>query len=132
MSDANIAIAKSFYTVYNEHKLDLLDEILAANYVGHVNAHDIAGAESGKGFIKSFLDSFPDSFYNLDDIFVSGNKVVTRWTCTATHKGDFFGTPATNKSVKIIGITIFEIVDGKIAQLWNNWDLFGLVQQLKG
>lgn len=131
MSDATQTVANSFYTVYNEKKPDLLDEILAPTYVGHVNGHDIAGAASAKGFINSFLTAFPDAHYNVDDIFDSGDKVVTRWTCTGTHKGDFFGTPPTDKQVKMIGITIFEIVDGKIAQLWNNWDVFGLMQQLK-
>jgi predicted ester cyclase len=33
--------------------------------------------------------------------------------------------------VVMTGITIFQIVDGKIAQLWNNWDVFGLMNQLK-
>jgi steroid delta-isomerase-like uncharacterized protein len=127
------AVAQSFYTVYNENKPELLDEILSENYVGHVNGHDIAGAAAAKGFINTFLAGFPDAFYKVDDLFTSenGDKVVARWTCTATHKGAFFGFEPSNKSVTMIGITIFEIVDGKIAQLWNNWDVFGLINQIK-
>jgi steroid delta-isomerase-like uncharacterized protein len=127
------AVAQSFYTVYNENKPELLDEILTDNYVGHVNGHDIAGATAAKGFINAFLAGFPDAFYKVDDLFPSdnGEQVVARWTCTATHKGAFFGFEPTNKPVTMIGITIFQIVDGKIAQLWNNWDVFGLINQIK-
>jgi steroid delta-isomerase-like uncharacterized protein len=125
-------VAQSFYTIYNENKPELLDGILAKGYVGHVNGHDIVGAESAKGFITGFLATFPDSVYTVEEWLESGDKVVARWTCTATQKGAFFGIEPTDKAVTMIGITIFQIVDGKIAQLWNNWDVFGLMNQLKG
>jgi hypothetical protein len=32
----------------------------------------------------------------------------------------------------MLGITVFQIEDGKIAKLWNVWDLAGLLNQLKG
>jgi steroid delta-isomerase-like uncharacterized protein len=131
MSEATQAIAQKFYQVYNEKKVALLDEILASSYVGHVNGHDIVGSAAAKGFINSFLTAFPDTHYQVDDIFDSGNKVVTRWTCTGTHEGAFFGMNPTHKQVTMIGITIFEVVDEKIAQLWNNWDVFGLMKQLE-
>jgi steroid delta-isomerase-like uncharacterized protein len=131
MSTETQAVAQSFYTVYNEKQPDLLDEILADSYVGHVNGHDIAGATAAKGFINAFLTAFPDTHYTVEDIFDSEDKVVTRWTCTGTHKGAFFGMEPTDKAVTMIGITIFQIADGKIAQLWNNWDVFGLMNQLK-
>lgn len=130
MSDANVTTAMKFYEVYNDHKLDLLDEILAADYVGHVNGHDIAGAQAAKGFIGAFINGFPDTHYTVHDTITSGDKVVTRWTATGTHQAAFLGMEATNKPINITGITIFEVVDGKIKQLWNNWDAFGMMQQL--
>jgi steroid delta-isomerase-like uncharacterized protein len=133
MSTETQAVAQSFYAVYNEQKPELLNQILADSYVGHVNGHDIVGAESAKGFINAFLSAFPDTHYTVEDMVDGGgNKVVTRWTCTGTHQGAFFGIEPTNKKVVMIGITIFEVIDGKITQLWNNWDVFGLMNQLKG
>lgn len=131
MTTATLSPLQSFYAVYNEQKPDLLDEILAESYVGHVNGHDIVGATAAKGFINGFIAAFPDSFYSLEDTIESGNKTTVRWTCTATQKGAFFGIEPTHKKVIMTGITIFEVVDGKIVQLWNNWDVFGLVNQLK-
>ena len=43
-----------------------------------------------------------------------------------------FGNPATNKQISMLGITVFQVADGKIAKLWNVWDLAGLLNQLKG
>lgn len=132
MSAENLAVAMKFYEVYNEHKLDLLDEILGANYVGHVNAHDIKGAEAAKGFIGGFVAGIPDAKYTVEDTYTVDNKVIARWVCTGTQTGNFFGMEPSNKPINVNGITIFEIVDGKINQLWNNWDQFTLVQQLQG
>jgi steroid delta-isomerase-like uncharacterized protein len=132
MSQADVDVALRFYEVYNEHKLDLLDEILGPNYVGHVNAHDIKGAEAAKGFIGGFIDGIPDTKYTVEETLTVDNKVITRWVVTGTQTGNFFGTPPTNNAVNAKGITIFEIIDGKINQLWNAWDQFTLVQQLQG
>ncbi|MCB0175245.1 MAG: ester cyclase, partial [Anaerolineae bacterium] len=59
-----------------------------------------------------------------------GDKIVTRWTATATHTGDLFGMPPTNKDVTMMGITIFRVADGQIQELWDVWDQAGLMEQL--
>jgi len=59
-----------------------------------------------------------------------GDRVICRWTCTGTQTGNFYGMPATGKKVDCKGITIFRISNGKIAELWNVWDQYTLVQQL--
>lgn len=131
MSNTNLDVALKFYEVYNAHNLDLLDEILGADYVGHVNAHDIKGAEAAKGFIGGFIKGIPDANYKVVETLVNENKVITRWICTGTQTGNFFGSEPTGKAIDVTGITIFEIIEGKINQLWNNWDQFTLVQQLQ-
>ena len=82
MASANVDTAMQFYTVYNEKKLDLIDTIFTDSYVGHVNAHDIVGAENAKGFIGGFVKGIPDAFYAVKDVFENGDRVICRWTCT--------------------------------------------------
>jgi steroid delta-isomerase-like uncharacterized protein len=132
MTENNLATVQKFYEVYNNHKLELLDQILSPSYVGYVNAHTINGAESAKGFIAGFLQGIPDAKYTLLDTFANENKIVVRWICTGTQSGNFYGIEPSNRAINITGITIFELNDGKIDQLWNNWDQFTLMQQLKG
>lgn len=134
MADAVLNAVNNFYIAYNENKLELLDETLAPGYVAHVNTAEINGAESAKGFMGHFLTTFPDAHYTVHDLIRSaeGDKVITRWSCTGTHQGAFAGIEPTGKAVTMIGITIFKIVDGKIAELWGNWDVAGLLNQLKG
>lgn len=132
MTESNLVAALKFYDVYNSKNLALIDEIFTSSYVGHVNAHDIVGTEAAKKFIGGFVAGIPDAFYDVKETMTSGDRVIARWVCTGTQSGNFFGMPPSNKAVNVNGITIFEIVDGKINQLWNNWDQFTLMKQLQG
>jgi steroid delta-isomerase-like uncharacterized protein len=55
---------------------------------------------------------------------------VIRWTASGTHKGDLLGVPATGRPIKITGIDIFRVQDGKLAELWQNWDQLQMLQQI--
>jgi predicted ester cyclase len=40
------------------------------------------------------------------------------------------GLPPTGKPITMTGIEIFRIENGKIAELWGEANMFGLIQQL--
>ena len=122
-----------FYQTYNDHNPSLWEEAMAEDYVGNVNGQTIPNREIGKGFVALLLKAFPNIRYSMEDCMLVGdNRVVTRWSATATHTGDFFGMPPTNKNVNMLGITIFETRDGKVTKLWDVWDQAGLMAQLNG
>ena len=58
------------------------------------------------------------------------DKVVVRWTASGTHQGSLMGIPPTGKEVAVTGVDIFRVKEGKLAELWLNWDQLGLMQQL--
>ena len=49
---------------------------------------------------------------------------------SGTHKGDFFGTPATGKTIGFGAIFIGRIANGKVVEAWGEADLLGLMQQV--
>jgi steroid delta-isomerase-like uncharacterized protein len=131
MTSKNIRTAMKFYSVYNDKDLSLIDDLFTEDYVGHVNSHDIVGSEAAKGFIGGFIKGIPDANYEVKEVFEIDDRVICRWTCTGTQTDVFYGMPASNNSVDVNGITIFRIDGDKIAELWNVWDQFTLVEQLK-
>jgi hypothetical protein len=63
-------------------------------------------------------------------VIASGNKLVKYWQFKGKHTGVFFGIPATNKDVDVIGCTIATIVDGKITEEQDFFDNLEFLQQL--
>ena len=56
--------------------------------------------------------------------------MVGRWTFQGTHRGDFMGIAPSGKNVSVVGIAIYRIADGRIAEAWVAWDALGLMQQI--
>jgi predicted ester cyclase len=79
---------------------------------------------------SQFLAAFPDIQTTIDEQFVDGDRVIARWTNRGTHLGPFLGIAATGASIEYTGISIDQIVDGKIIDSWIVSDMWDLLQQL--
>lgn len=89
--------------------LAAIDQIYDTNIVIHGLGEDINGIENWKQFWSDLFDAFPDYQATFDDRIVKGDKVVTRYTGTGTHKD-------TNKKWTHWGISLFRRTGGARAQ----------------
>ena len=125
-------IRRYFDEVFNQGKVNVIDEIIAENVLGH----DATSREPKKGFenvkqvIILFHTAFPDAQYPLFDLLADGDKVVARWGLRGTHRGTFMGVAPTEKSVNVTGIIIYRLENQKIVEYWGNFDTLGMMQQL--
>jgi steroid delta-isomerase-like uncharacterized protein len=133
MSEQNKAVSRRVVEeLFVGGKLDLADELATPDYVGHDVAapEPIRGPDGLKEQAKGYRDAFPDLQFKIEEQIAEGDKVVTRWTATGTHRGDLFGMAPTGKQATITGVTIDRFSGGKMAESWDNWDALGLMQQL--
>jgi predicted ester cyclase len=70
-------------------------------------------------FFAAVGKAFPDYELKLDNLIVRGNRVMTRYTISGTHKGDFMGLAATNERMAITGIDAFRLDEGKVIEHWD-------------
>jgi steroid delta-isomerase-like uncharacterized protein len=134
LSETNKTISRRFFEeAFGKGKLNVLDEIIAAD---HVNTgpgalpESPAGPEGTKQLVTLYRNAFPDLHFTIDEQIAEGDKVVTRWTAVGTNKGELLGMPATGKSSTVTGIVVDRIANGKIAESWGIFDQFGMMQQL--
>jgi steroid delta-isomerase-like uncharacterized protein len=132
-TEENKVLVRRFYDeVTNERNLAVLDELLAPNFEGF----KVEGADHGqnreafKQMITMVLNAFPDHHQTIHDWIAENDRVVTRWTVQGTHQGEYVGIAPTGKQVKITGIDIFRVVEGKIVELWAEVDMPGMMEQL--
>jgi len=130
--EANKALLQSYFEeVANKGNLDLIDEMVAPDYVGHMPEGEAIGIEGAKQHIMVFRSAFPDLSFTYNDMIAEGDKVAVRYTVRGTHEGTLMGIiPPTGKQITMTGIAIFQIVGGKIVGAWSIPDMLGVMQQL--
>ena len=101
-----------------------------AKYHGPHMPNGLGDRDTWRRAISMYRNAFPDSHVTYQDLIVCGNTVIGRWNATATHTGPMPGVQPTQKKIAIEGITIYRIVDGKIAEAWEQLDMLGMWQQI--
>jgi steroid delta-isomerase-like uncharacterized protein len=129
---ANKETVKRYYLeAFNQGRAEVLDEIFARDHVEH---NPFPGQSQGIDGVRQRLGAIQGAFkpqFTLDAVLdAEDDKVVVRWTNRGVHRAEWFGVPPTGKEVVVTGIDIHQLRDGKIAEHWDEVDLFGLMMQL--
>jgi predicted ester cyclase len=80
--------------------------------------------------ILATRQAFPDVHVSVGDMIAEGDRVMSRDTARATHRGDFQGIPATGRQPAWTELHFFRIQDGRIAEHWANFDQLGILVQM--
>ena len=119
-----------FEEVWNSKNLEVLDEMVAPNFVFHNSVQTLYGPEGFKQFANTYHTAFPEAHFTIEDVIAGGDTVALRWTARGTHNGELMGIPPTGKQVTVSGITITLISDGKTVESWGEFDALGMLQQI--
>ena len=116
----------------NRGDVSAADEVFAADCVIHINGSpdrnlNVAGF---KQMIAGLLAAFPDLRLTIEDQIVAGNTVATRWVAEGTNSAPFGNVPATGRRVRVDGLILDHIADGRVVERWEQWDQAGMMQQL--
>ena len=75
--------------------------------------------------VQTLYEAMPDRVSTVEMQIAEGDHVVTRWVSEGTQSGPLLGRPPTNEAVKVHGITISRILDGKIVEDWEILQVVG-------
>ncbi len=120
-------------------------------FVGKFNAGDVANIDeeydqtyildfpggptgAGKAGIReasgAFLTAFPDLRFVIEDLFEEPGRAAWRWTMTGTHLGVLGPFAASGRPVRLTGISMTHVIDGKITCDRVRADMVGLLAQI--
>jgi steroid delta-isomerase-like uncharacterized protein len=118
--EANKALVRRFLEeAFSQGNLDILDEIIAPDYVHYMaGVADVEGPEGNKKMISTMRADFPDLYWTIEDMFAEGDKVVTRATLHPSAQ------------VTTTAICTMQIADGKLVEGRTSPDQLGTMQQL--
>ena len=100
--------------VINQGQLQRADDLVAVDFL---ELDPLPGQQQGceglKQVIGAFRTAFPDIHWVIEEMIGEGEKVFSRFTWHGTHRGEFFGVPATGKQIKVKGMVVDRVVAGK-------------------
>jgi steroid delta-isomerase-like uncharacterized protein len=101
-------MARRFYEeVWNNRNLSSLEELIAPEYT--ILDTQIHGPDGYRRFVENMLQTFPDIHFTLDEFIAAADRTIVRWTWQGTHRGTWFGVPATGKVVTSSGVSITRV-----------------------
>lgn len=110
--------------VWNDGNYDVLPDLVADDYVGHLPIGDHYGPEGLRIDIAAYRAALPDLVATVHDLLAAGDKIVRRYTLAGTHRQPFMGLPASDVLVELHGIAIDRLADGKLIESWIQIDSF--------
>lgn len=122
--------------VWNARRFDRVQAYCSDTVVSHTvrfrrsQGHYPYGQE-----IIDLLAAFPDGRIELRDLVVCeseelGQRIAAVWVLHGTYSGvPLYGSP-TGSAVKILGITHFEMQDGRILREWRLYDEIAVLAQI--
>lgn len=88
------------------------------------------GLQGLKEVLLAMRGAFPDMHWTIEEQLTDGDRVMTRFVWTGTHRGPFLGVLATGRPVQVWGMVIDRIVNGRIKETRILMDTLGLMIQL--
>jgi steroid delta-isomerase-like uncharacterized protein len=131
--EANKNLIHRFTEATNAQDWEAFDELLTKDFRRHCQATPDVQINSVEDFVKlqeSFVSSMPDQKITTKMLIAEGDKVAAYAVYSGTLTGPMGDFPATGKSTALNFITIFRIEEGRIAEIWVEWDNIAMLTQL--
>jgi steroid delta-isomerase-like uncharacterized protein len=88
--------------------------------------------EQFQGMVGMWRGAFPDLRFTIEDVVTAGDRVAARMTFTGTHRGGLMGMEPTGRAVNVTMMVFARVANGRIVELWEDYDEHGMRQQLTG
>jgi hypothetical protein len=108
-------VRRFFEAVLNEGRLELIDELIALDYLGHVSCVDraVVGPAGMRRFVCSRRRRHPGLCVVIEDQLAEDDRVVTRWRAAIAPPPAPAEKGARGWTVAYRGISIIRVLAGK-------------------
>jgi predicted ester cyclase len=118
--------------IWNNGRLELIDELIAEDLVDHVELPGLSG--NGRARYRASIEmaraAFPDYRNPLDFVLADGEIAVSYGRSTGTHRGEYMGIPPTGRSFDVPTFGILRFANGQAVERWGFSDNLAMMQQL--
>jgi ketosteroid isomerase-like protein len=131
----NTAIIRRWFDeVWNQKRLDTIDELLAPDGVAHdigAQGTDIRGPREFRKAAETLHGLFGEMHFAIQDIFGVGNRVAVRVNARLRATGSLSGGPGSGEVFNSPIMCIIHLKDGQLIEGWNFWDIPGALRAVQ-
>ncbi len=126
-------IARAFLQVWSAGHLDLLERLahpdIVARYPHFPEA--VRGRDAYRAMLEETFASFPDLRTTADRVVANGDEAAVVWHYEGTHQhGELFGVEPAGRRVRVDGMSMYRVADGRVVEERGVADIAGLMMQL--
>ena len=126
-------ILNAFVEAFNHGNLSALDSICAPDMLDHSTAATASrqyGLEGFKARVNGHRVGMPDLRFSITNMMIEGDLISFQWEMSGTNTGPYLGRTASGNPIRIVGMNLERLENGKIAEHWSHPDKLSLMQQL--
>jgi steroid delta-isomerase-like uncharacterized protein len=127
------AAVTAFVHAISEQEWATLDALVAENVVRRSRTYgqpELRGRAQLVQFLKNEALTFPDARQTILYLVAEGNRVAAALQFTGTQRGPMGPFPASGRRVHANFLAMFRLEDGRIAEVWVEWDNLSALLQL--
>jgi predicted ester cyclase len=118
-AEENKAMLRRLVDAHNTGNMDVVDELFTPEL-----------AEQAKQEYAAFRSAFPDWREEIVDVVVEEDKVVGRFKCSGTHRGEMMGIAPTGRHMEVDEVYFLRVENGKFVEFWGLEDNLTRMRQL--
>ncbi|HYL93506.1 MAG TPA: ester cyclase [Alphaproteobacteria bacterium] len=123
-------VRQVFDELFSQGRYNLIDKIYARDCVVHHN-NRVYKLEETVAEGKGWRSAAPNLRMTANQVTSQGDIVTVAWTARGQHTGRGNGLmKPTGKHIQVNGTSRFRVVNGKIVEVWNNYDRNEVFRQL--
>jgi len=117
--------------IWTQGKLDVIDEVIAADFVGRSPTDgEFRGPDGFRRLVERYHSAFSNIEMRIDSLVAERDVVAVRWTARGRHTGELMGIAPTGRDATVEGVQFDRVRDGKIVESHGLFDALGLLQQV--
>ncbi|MCG6962353.1 MAG: ester cyclase [Acidobacteria bacterium] len=129
----NEDIVRRMVGAINNRDFAALDGLVAADVHRHCAATpgvEVTNLDQFKAFLRQDLSAVPDSRQEIRQLLSDGDMVAARVIYSGTQSGPMGPFPPSGRKLELPFISILRIKNGKVAEIWVEWDNLWALTQL--
>jgi len=132
-ADKNAVIMQDWFDrIFNHRDMSVIDQYIDDNIRLTSEGQERVGKEAVRSRVKTLLAAFDPLQLHIERIADDDPWTICNWRVKKRHTGQFLDLPPTGKWVEVRGVSWVRIVQGKMVECRDYWDLQAMLDELRG